>query len=80
VSEVAACARCTNEACSALVILPAVPDDDRRFDEQKHSMEIDCPVCHQPFSISFREIFLYEVTDDDLLGGYVVQGYRDLSN
>jgi hypothetical protein len=73
VSEVAACVRCTNEACSALVILPAIPDSDRRLDEQKGSMKIDCPACDQPFSISFKEIFLYEVTDADLLAGYVVQ-------
>ena len=72
-SEVAACARCTNEACSALVILPAIPDGGRRIDEEKGSMEIDCPVCHKPFTISFKEIFLYEVTDADLLAGYVVQ-------
>lgn len=72
-SEVAACVRCTNEGCSALVILPAIPDGGRRFDERKGTMEIDCPVCHQPFSISYKEIFLYEVTDDDLLAGYVVQ-------
>ena len=72
-SEVAACVRCTNEVCPALVILPAIPDGGRRIDEQKGSMEIDCPVCHQPFSISFKEIFLYEVTDNDLLAGYVVQ-------
>jgi hypothetical protein len=73
VGEVAACVRCTNEGCPALVILPSIPDEGRRFDERKLSMEIDCPVCHQPFSISFKEIFLYEVTDDDLLAGYVVQ-------
>jgi hypothetical protein len=65
--------RCTNEVCSALVILPAIPDGGRRFDEQKRSIEIHCPVCHQPLSISFTEIFLYEVTDDDLLAGFVVQ-------
>lgn len=65
--------RCTNEDCPALVILPAIPDSSRRFDDEKQSMEIDCPVCHQPFSISFTEIFLYGVTDDDLLAGYVVQ-------
>ena len=72
-SEVAACALCTNEACSTLVILPAIPDGGRRFSEHKRSMEIDCPVCHQPFSIWFKEIFLYKITDDDLLAGYVVQ-------
>lgn len=71
--EVAACVRCTNEACSVLVILPAIPDGDRRLDEQKGSMGIDCPACRQPLSISFKEIFLYEVTDDDLLAGYIVQ-------
>jgi hypothetical protein len=73
VSEVAACVRCIHEVCSALVILPAIPDADRRFDEQKQFMEINRPVCDQPFSISFTEIFLYEVTDDDLLAGYVVR-------
>jgi hypothetical protein len=80
VSEVAACVRCANEACSALVILPAIPDGGRRFDEQKHSMQIDCPVCDQPFSISYTEIFLYGVTDEDLLAGYVVRSGRDRSN
>ena len=72
-SEVAACVLCTNEVCSALVILPAIPDGGRRFDKQKQFMEIDCPVCSQPFSVSFTEIFLYKVTDDDLLAGYVVR-------
>ena len=71
--EIAACGRCTNEVCSALVILPAIPDDGRIFDEQKQSMKIGCPACHQPFFISFKEIFLYEVRDDDLLAGYVVR-------
>jgi hypothetical protein len=73
VSEVAACVRCNHEVCSALVILPAIPDGGRRFDEEKQSMEINCPRCHQPFSVSFKEIFLFGVTDDDLLAGYVVQ-------
>lgn len=71
-SEVAACVRCSNEACAVVVILPAIPHEDRRLDDQKGSMEIDCPVCRQSFSISFKGIFLYEVTDRDLIAGYVV--------
>lgn len=72
-NEVAACVRCTNEACSVVVILPAIPDGDRRLDKQNESMEIDCPACRRPLAISFKEIFLYEVTDDDLLAGYIAQ-------
>lgn len=71
--EVAPCVRCTNEACAIVVILPAIPDDGRRLNEQNGSMEIDCPVCRHTVSITFKEIFLYEVTDDDLLAGYVAQ-------
>jgi hypothetical protein len=72
-SEASACVNCTNEACSVVVILAAIPDNARRLDRQKGSMEIDCPVCRQQVSISFKEIFLGEVTDDDLLAGYLVQ-------
>ena len=71
--EVAACVRCTNEACSVVVVLAAIPDSHRRLDEQKESMEIECPGCRQPVTVPFKEIFLYEVTDDDLLAGYVRQ-------
>jgi hypothetical protein len=73
VSDIAPCVLCTNETCSAVVILPAIPDGGRRFDRRASFLEIDCPSCGQTFSMSSDKIFLYEVTDDDLLAGYVVQ-------
>ena len=56
-SEAAACVRCTNEVCSALVILPAIPDAGRRFDEQKESMEIDCPSAINRFRFRSQKYF-----------------------
>lgn len=56
-SEGAACVRCTNEGCPALVILPAIPDGGRRFDEQKESMEIDCPSTINRFRFRSQKYF-----------------------
>jgi hypothetical protein len=71
--EAAACVHCTNVTCSVVVILAAIPDNARRLDRQKGSIEIDFPVCRQQVSILFKQIFLGEVTDDDLLAGYLVK-------
>ena len=71
VNEVAPCVRCSNESCSVVVILPSVPDSDKRTDHERHYLEIDCPACCYTSSISFGEVFFRRVTDDDLLVGYI---------
>ena len=72
VSQMAACVFCNNDDCSTVVILSAVPDYRKRFDHQNHDLEVDCPACHRPFSISVREIVFQDVTDGDVAAGYIL--------
>lgn len=71
-SQVAACARCENLDCPTIVVIPAVPESAKRFDFDRNRLELCCPVCQQPFSVSVGEIDFRDVSDDDLRTGYVV--------
>jgi hypothetical protein len=70
-SQVAACARCEKIDCSAVVLLPSLPDSRKKFDFNNNLLAITCPVCLQPFVISVREIAFENVTDSDLNAGYI---------
>jgi hypothetical protein len=70
-SQVAACARCEKMDCSAVVLLPSLPDSHKKFDFSSNLLEITCPVCLHPFVISAKEIAFERVTDSDLTAGYI---------
>jgi hypothetical protein len=70
-SQSAACARCDKQDCSSTVIIPAIPDRDKKFDTAAQSLELICPACHRLFSTPIREIKYLEVTDEQLSLGFM---------
>ncbi len=68
----AACARCDKEDCSTIVIIPALPDRDKKFDHYNQKLEMICPACNRPFSAPIRSVEYRDVTDEQLSRGYIV--------
>jgi hypothetical protein len=70
-TQFAACAHCDKEDCWVVVILPAVPAENKKVDRGAQILELMCPACSHSFSVSFRAIEYYEVTDEQLLRGFI---------
>jgi hypothetical protein len=70
-SQCAACARCDKEDCSAVVIIPCVPEKMKQFKPGKQSLEMVCPACHRFFSVELRRIEYRDVTDEQLTLGFM---------
>lgn len=71
VPQFAACGRCANYDCLAIVIIPAVPPERKGFDAGNQLLKLACPACDRPFSISFVNIEYREVTDEQLTKGFI---------
>jgi hypothetical protein len=69
--QFAACARCENEGCSVIVIVPAVRDGMKSMDRENQRLSLICPACDRLFSVAFAEFEYREVTDDQLLRGFI---------
>jgi hypothetical protein len=69
-SQSAACARCDKEDCSTVVIIPALPDRDKKFDHRRQLFEIICPACNRSFLAPIRSVEYRDVTDEQLSRGY----------
>jgi hypothetical protein len=70
-SQFAACASCDKEDCSAIVIVPAVPAEMRKVEPSKQRVEMVCPACHRFFSVPLREVECRDVTDEQLIRGFI---------
>jgi len=70
ISQSAACVRCDKEDCSAIVIIPAVRDNVKKIEHAKQRVELVCPACHRVFSVPFRDVEYYGVTDEQLTRGF----------
>jgi len=71
ICQSAACARCDKEDCAAVVIIPAVRDNLKRFEHAKQRIELICPSCHRLFSVPFRNVEYRDVTDEQLRWGFI---------
>ncbi len=71
ISQSAACARCDKEDCLAIVIIPAVRAEMRKFEQSKESFELICPACHRSFSVPLRKVEYRDVTDEQLTRGFI---------
>ena len=76
-SQSAACARCDKEDCATVVIIPALPDADKKFDQERQHIEIICPACKRSFSAPIRSIKHRDVTDEQLSRGYIAGPFFD---
>ena len=70
-SQSAACARCDKKDCLAIVIIPAVRAEKKHFDDRKRCLELICPSCHRPFSMPITKIEYRDVTDEQLIRGFI---------
>lgn len=70
-SQQAACVRCDNSVCRAVVIIPALPDEKRHFNRTEQRLEIICPSCRLLFSVPVVQIAHHDVTDDQLQKGFI---------
>jgi hypothetical protein len=71
VSQSAACARCDKTDCLVVVIIPAVRDNLKKVEHAKQRFELTCPVCHRSFSVPFRNVEYCDVTDGQLISGFI---------
>jgi hypothetical protein len=71
ISQSAACARCDKEDCSAVVIIPAVRDNFKKVEHAKQRFELTCPACHRFYSVPFRNVEYCDVTDGQLISGFI---------
>jgi hypothetical protein len=71
ISQSAACARCDKTDCSAVVIIPALPNYLKRVENAKQRYELVCPACHRFFSVPFRCAENRDVTDEQLTSGFI---------
>lgn len=69
--QLAACARCDKRDCSAMVIITAVRDEMKTVEHDKLSLRLCCPACNRFFSVLFSKLEYHEVTDDELLRGFI---------
>jgi hypothetical protein len=70
-SQSAACARCDKNDCLAIVIIPAISDDEKRLDHQTLRLEIICPACRRSFSVGTEEIDHFDVTDEQITRRFI---------
>jgi hypothetical protein len=62
----AACVRCDKNDCAAVVILPALPDNAKKFEADKQRLDLVCPACHRFFAVSVKDVEVCDVSDEDL--------------
>jgi hypothetical protein len=55
----------------AIVIIPALPDDEKRLDGQTLQLEIICPACKRSFSVNISELEQLDVTDEQIARRFV---------
>jgi len=71
ISQSAACIRCDEQDCLAVVIIPAVRNNLKRVEHAKQRFELTCPACHRIFSVPFRNVEYRDVTDEQLISGFI---------
>jgi hypothetical protein len=57
--------------CAAAVIIPAVRDNQKKFEYAKQRLELICPSCHRFFFVPFGNVEIREVTDEQLTSGFI---------
>lgn len=53
-----------------VVIIPSLPDRDKKYNHQEQNVEMICPACSRLFSAPIRSIEYRDVTDEQLSRGY----------
>lgn len=71
IAQSAACIRCDKEDCLALVIIPAVRDNLKKVEHARRRFKLTCPVCRRFFSVPFRNVEYCDVTDGQLISGFI---------
>jgi hypothetical protein len=55
----------------AIVIIPAVSDDEKRLDDQTLRLEMICPACERSFSVDVTELEQLDVTDEQIARRFI---------
>ena len=66
----APCVKCNKPDCGAIVIVPSVASEKRQFDRLAEILNVTCPACDRPFSVSISKLEWLEVEEDQLKGGF----------
>ncbi len=64
------CVTCDKEKCGAAVILSAAASGTKHFDQVKDRLDVICPACHRPFSISIFKLEWLEVDEREFAQGF----------
>jgi len=68
------CVPCDHEACGVAVILSATASGTKHFDQVKDCLDVICPACHSPFSISIFKLQWMEVDEREFAQGFFRAG------
>jgi len=69
------CVTCDKEDCGATVILSAVASGTKHFNQTKDCLDVICPACNRPFSVSIFKLQWLEVDDREIDQGFFGAGY-----
>jgi len=60
------CVICDKPDCSATVIVSKVNPETKHFNRANDTLDLVCPACERPFSVSILTIEWFEVATDEL--------------
>jgi len=65
------CATCDKKDCGATVILSTVASGTKHFNQAKDCLDVVCPACNRPFSISIFKLQWMEVDEHEFTQGFL---------
>ena len=65
------CVACDKEDCGATVILSAVASGPKHFNQETDCLDVICPACNTPFSISIFKLQWLEAEEAEILQGFI---------
>jgi len=64
------CATCDKQECGAAVIVSAAASGSKYFDQVTDCLDVTCPACHRPFSISIFKLQWQQVHENAFAQGF----------
>lgn len=68
--RLAPCVVCDKSDCGAKVIVPNVSPEKRQFNQSTECLNLTCPACERPFSVSIFKLEWLEVDEDEFRRGF----------
>ena len=64
------CVTCDKPDCGATVIIPNLAPERKQFNQSDDCLNVTCPACNLPFSVSIFKLEWLEVKDDEFRRGF----------